>query len=113
MGKLRESKSYCENALRIFGSQQASDPPDEIATGLKEVAGLFEYMGEYQFSIRFFRRALKILEKLPGQQSEIAGIEAQMGVLFHIIGKYKEAYMEFKNVICKFRCGVHKNTWFD
>ena len=65
MGKLRESKSYCENALRIFGSRQAGDPPDEIATGLTEVSGLFESMGEYQFAIRLFRRALKILEKLP------------------------------------------------
>lgn len=112
MGKLRESKSYCENALRIFGRRQAGHSPDEIATGLTELAGLFESMGEYQFAIRLFRRALKILEKLPGQQSEIAGIEAQMGVLFHMIGKYEEAYMAFKSAVCKFRCGVQKNTWF-
>lgn len=112
MGKLRESKSYCENALRIFGRREAGHSPDEIATGLTEVAGLFESMGEYQSAIRLFRRALKILEKIPGQQSEIAGIEAQMGVLFHMIGKYEEAYMAFKNAVCKLRCGVQKNTWF-
>ena len=50
MGKLRESKSYCENALRIFGRRQAGDPPDDIATVLTEVAGLFESMGEYSLA---------------------------------------------------------------
>lgn len=112
MGKPRESKNYCENALRIFGRREAGHSPDEIATGLTEVAGLFESMGEYQYAIRLFRRALKILEKIPGQQSEVAGIEAQMGVLFHMIGKYEEAYRALESAVCKLRCGVQKNTWF-
>ncbi|XP_057819411.2 protein KINESIN LIGHT CHAIN-RELATED 1 isoform X2 [Cryptomeria japonica] len=111
-GTIRESKSYCENALRIYARVKVGQFPDEIASGLTEVAGLFESMGEYEHSLRLFQQALEILEKIPGQQSEVAAIEAQIGVLFHVIGKYEEAYMALKSAVCKFRCGIHRKTWF-
>eukprot|EP01018_Ginkgo_biloba_P012894 Gb_03607 [translate_table: standard] len=112
MGKLREAKIYCENALKIYGRQGAAHSPDEIATGLTEVAGLFETMGEHEHALCLFQRALEILEKIPGQQSEVAGIEAQMGVLFYMTGKYEEAYMAFKSAVCKLRFSAQKKTWF-
>lgn len=111
-GNIKESKSYCEYALRIYGKQEGNHPADEIATGLTEVAGLFESMGEYEHSVHLLQRALEILHKIPGQQSEVAGIEAQMGVLFHMLEKYEEAYMAFKSAVSKFRHGIHRKTWF-
>ncbi|KAH9319773.1 hypothetical protein KI387_021542, partial [Taxus chinensis] len=110
-GKFREAKTHCENALIIYGRQGAGHSSDEIATGLTEIAGLFESMGENKQALSLLQKALEIMENTPGQQSAVGGIEAQMGVLFHLIGKHEEAYMVFKRAVSKLRLGASKKTW--
>lgn len=80
-GKLRESKTYCENALRIYNKPSAGHPPEDIAGGLTELSAIYETMSEPEQALRLLQKALKILDDAPGQQSAIAGIEAQMGVI--------------------------------
>jgi len=110
-GRFREAKNHCENALIIYGRHRAGHSSDEISTGLTEIAGLFESMGEYNQAICLLQKALEILENTPGQQSAVGGIEAQMGVLFQLIGKYEEAYMFFKKAVSKLKFGNNKKSW--
>ena len=98
-GKLRESKSYCENALRIYGKPIPGIPPEEIASGLTDISAIYESMNELDQAIKLLQKALKIYNNAPGQQSTIAGIEAQMGVMYYMLGNYAESYTSFKNAI--------------
>ncbi|EMS49141.1 Nephrocystin-3 [Triticum urartu] len=85
-GKLRESKSYCENALRVYAKPAPGAAPDEVAGGLMEIAAIYEALGDLDEALKLLQRALKLLEDSPGQWSTVAGIEAQMGVLYYMIG---------------------------
>ncbi|KAK8287270.1 hypothetical protein V6Z11_D07G047000 [Gossypium hirsutum] len=99
-GKLRESKSYCENALRIYEKPTLGIPPEEIASGLTD-------------AIKLLQKALKIYNDCPGQQSTIAGIEAQIGVMYYMLGNYSESYNSFEGAISKLRaCGQRKSAFF-
>ncbi|KAK8583690.1 hypothetical protein V6N13_109084 [Hibiscus sabdariffa] len=112
-GKLKESKSYCENALRIYEKPMPAIPPEEIASGLTDVAAIYESMNEIDQAIKLLHKALKLYHDAPGQQSTIAGIEAQMGVLYYMLGNYSESYNSFKSAISKLRaCGKWKSTFF-
>lgn len=102
-GKHRESKMNCENALRIYGRQNAGHSEVDLATGLTEIASVYESMNEKEQAIMFLQRALDILEGLPGHHSAVAGIEGQMGVLYYLLGRYEEAFMAFKNAVSKLR----------
>ena len=110
MRKHKESKSYCENALRIYGKPNAGHSPDELASGLTEIASVFESMNEREQALFLLQRSLDILEALPGQQSAVAGVEAQMGVLYYYLGRYEEAFMTFKSAVSKLRCGAEKRS---
>eukprot|EP01018_Ginkgo_biloba_P022237 Gb_03316 [translate_table: standard] len=111
-GKLRESKTYCESALRIYGKPIAGHPPDDIASGLTEVSAIYESMNEPEQALRLLQKALKILDDAPGQQSAVAGIEAQMGVIYYVLGKYGESYASFKNAVAKLRASGEKKSAF-
>ncbi|XP_010936735.1 protein KINESIN LIGHT CHAIN-RELATED 2 [Elaeis guineensis] len=112
-GKLRESKSYCENALRIYGKPIPGTSAEEIASGLTDVSAIYESMNEHEQALKLLQKALKMYDNSVGQQSTIAGIEAQMGVLYYIIGNYGESYASFKNAITKLRaCGEKKSAFF-
>uniref|UniRef100_A0A1D1ZJR6 Nephrocystin-3 n=1 Tax=Anthurium amnicola TaxID=1678845 RepID=A0A1D1ZJR6_9ARAE len=112
-GKLKESKAYCENALRIYTKPLPGTPPEDIASGLADVSAIYESMNEHEQAIKLLKRALKIYEDAPGHQSTIAGIEAQMGVMYYVIGNYSESYNSFKNAITKLRaCGEKKSVFF-
>ncbi|MCO5579233.1 hypothetical protein L7F22_033087 [Adiantum nelumboides] len=102
-GKHREAKTQCENALRIYGRQNAGHREVDLATGLTEIASVYESMNEREQAIMFLQRALDILEGLPGHHSAVAGIEGQMGVMYYVLGRYEEAFMAFKNAISKLR----------
>ncbi|XP_072985339.1 protein KINESIN LIGHT CHAIN-RELATED 2-like [Typha latifolia] len=112
-GKLRESKSYCENALRIYQKTIPGTSPEEIATGLTDVSAIYESMNEHEQALKLLQKALKMYNNSAGQQSTIAGIEAQIGVLYYIIGNYTDSYTSFKNAITKLRaCGEKKSAFF-
>ncbi|XVE54954.1 hypothetical protein DITRI_Ditri03aG0122600 [Diplodiscus trichospermus] len=112
-GKLRESKSYCENALRLYEKPITGIPPEEIASGLTDVSAIYESMSDLDEAIKLLQKALKIYNDAPGQQNTIAGIEAQMGVMYYMLGNYSESYNSLKSAISKLRaCGERKSAFF-
>lgn len=112
-GKLRESKSYCENALRIYAKPLPGIVSEEVATGLTEIAAIYEAVNEPEEALRLLQKALKLLEDTPAHRSTIAGIEAQMGVMFYMIGRFGEAWSSFKSAIEKLRAsGERKSAYF-
>lgn len=102
-GKHREAKAHCESALRIYGRQNAGHSPDDLASGLTEIASVYESMTEREQALMLLQRALDILEGIPGQQSAAAGVQGQMGVLYYVVGRYEESFLAFKNSISKLR----------
>ncbi|XP_050258185.1 protein KINESIN LIGHT CHAIN-RELATED 3 [Quercus robur] len=111
-GKLKESKSYCENALRMYEKPMPGVQPEEIASGLTDVSVIYESMNEFEQAIKLLQKALKIYNDAPGQQSTIAGIEAQMGVLYYMLGDYSESYNSLNNAISKLRASGEKKSAF-
>ncbi|KAE8721082.1 glycyl-tRNA synthetase 1 [Hibiscus syriacus] len=112
-GKLKESKSYCDNALRIYEKPIPGIPPEEIASGLTDVSVIYESMNKLDQAIKLLHKALKLYNDAPGQQSTITGIEAQMGVMYYMLGNYPESYNSFKSAISKLRaCGKRKSAFF-
>lgn len=113
IGKFKESKSYCESALRIYGKPIPGSSSEEIANGLTNVSSIYESMSEHEQALKLLQKALKMYSNTPGHQSTIAGIEAQMGVLHYITGNYESSYSSFKNAIAKLRaCGERKSAFF-
>ncbi|KAA0044961.1 hypothetical protein IC582_016869 [Cucumis melo] len=112
-GKLRESKSYCENAMRIFSKPVPGTSPEEIAGGLTEISAIYESVDEPEEALKLLQKAMKMLEDKPGQQSTIAGIEARMGVMFYMVGRYEDARNAFESAISKLRAtGERKSAFF-
>lgn len=112
-GKARESKSYCENALRIYARPAPETVPEEIAVGLTEISAIYESLNEPEEALKLLNKAMQLLEDRPGQRSTIAGIEAQMGVMFYMIGRYGEAQSSFESAVAKLRAsGESKSAFF-
>ncbi|XVF33140.1 hypothetical protein REPUB_Repub17cG0142700 [Reevesia pubescens] len=112
-GKLRESKSYCENALRIYAKPVPGTTSEEIASGLTEVSAIYEALDEPEEALKLLQKAMKLLEDTPGNRSTIAGIEAQMGVMFYSVGSYGEARSSFESAVAKLRAsGESKSAFF-
>ncbi|KAF8379743.1 hypothetical protein HHK36_029191 [Tetracentron sinense] len=112
-GKLRESKSYCENALRIYAKPVPGTTAEEIASGLTEISAIYEAVKEPHEALKLLQKAMKLLEDTPGQRSTVAGIEAQMGVMFYMVGRYGEARSSFESAIAKLRAtGERKSAFF-
>ncbi|KAE8662450.1 bidirectional sugar transporter SWEET7-like [Hibiscus syriacus] len=111
-GKLRESKSYCENALRIYAKPVPGTTSEEIASGLTEVSAIYESLEETEEALRLLQKAVKLLADTPGNRSTIAGIEAQMGLMFYMVGRYG-ARISFENAVAKLRAsGESKSAFF-
>ncbi|PIN09070.1 hypothetical protein CDL12_18340 [Handroanthus impetiginosus] len=110
IGKFSESKSYCENALRIYAKPTPGSPPEEIASGLVDISTIYESMNEPDRALELLQKAIKVYGNAPGQQSIIAGIEAQMGVLYYILGSYSESYNALKSATSKFRSTGDKKS---
>ncbi|CAL9099745.1 unnamed protein product [Musa textilis] len=112
-GKLRESKSYCENALRIYAKPVPGSSNEDIAGGMMEIAAIYEAMNEPEEALKLLQKALKLMEDAPGQWSTVAGIEAQMGVMYYMVGKYGEARSSFESAVAKLRAsGERKSAFF-
>ncbi|GAB2223740.1 hypothetical protein Drorol1_Dr00004480 [Drosera rotundifolia] len=111
-GKFRESKSYCENALRIYTKPVPGIPPEEIATGFTDISAIYESMDDLDQAIKLLQKALKIYNDSPGQWNTVAGIEAQMGVMYYMLGKYAESYNSFQSATAKLRANGEKKSAF-
>uniref|UniRef100_A0A1D1YV24 Kinesin light chain 4 n=1 Tax=Anthurium amnicola TaxID=1678845 RepID=A0A1D1YV24_9ARAE len=112
-GKLRESKSYCENALKIYTKPVPGTSAEEIARGLTEISAIYEAASEPEEALRLIQKALKLMEDSPAQRSIIADIEAQLGVMYFMVGKYAEARSTFESAVSKLRaCGEKKSALF-
>ncbi|KAL3834915.1 hypothetical protein ACJIZ3_009651 [Penstemon smallii] len=112
-GKLRESRSYCENALRIYAKPVPGTTAEEIASGMTEISAIYELFNEPEEALKLLQKAMKLLEDKPGQQSTIAGIEARMGVMFYMVGKYEESRGSFESAVAKLRAsGERKSAFF-
>ncbi|GAB2209633.1 hypothetical protein Drorol1_Dr00026853 [Drosera rotundifolia] len=112
-GKLRESKSYCENALRIYNKPVPGTTQEDIASGLSEIAAVYESINEPEEALKLLAKTMKFLEDKTGQQSTIAGIEARMGVMYYVIGRYADALGSFENAVAKLRAiGERKSAFF-
>lgn len=110
MGKFRESKSYCGNALRIYEKPMPGSPNDEIANGFIEVSAIYESMNELGPAINLLKKALRVFGKVQGQLSTIAGVEAQMGVLYYMMRLYSDSYDYFKIAVSKLRVVAEKKS---
>ncbi|XXG61419.1 hypothetical protein AAC387_Pa05g0041 [Persea americana] len=112
-GKLRESTSYCESALRIYTKPVPGTSTEEIASGLTEISGIYEAMNEPEEALKLLHKAKKLLEGVPGQRSTVAGIEAQMGVMFYMVGRFGEAHSSFESAVATLRAsGERKSAFF-
>ncbi|XP_076959569.1 protein KINESIN LIGHT CHAIN-RELATED 3-like [Bidens hawaiensis] len=111
-GKFKKSKTYCENALHIYENPVSGIPLEEIACGFTNIAAIYESMEDVDQALDLLHKALKIYSDVPGQQSTVAGIEAQMGVMYYVLGKYSESYDSFKNAIFKLRVSSEKKSGF-
>ncbi|KAL9397045.1 hypothetical protein Peur_011298 [Populus x canadensis] len=111
-GKLRESKSYCENALRIFSKPVTGIATEEIAGGLAEISAIYEALNEHGEALKLLYMAMKLLKDTQGQRSMIAGIEAQMGLMFYKVGKYGEARSSFENAVAQLRASGDARSVF-
>ncbi|GAB2296469.1 Protein KINESIN LIGHT CHAIN-RELATED 1 [Dionaea muscipula] len=112
-GKIRESKSYCENALRIYNKPVPGATQEDIACGLSEIAAVYESINESEEALKLLQRAMKLLEDKVGQQSTIAGMEARRGVMYYVVGNYADALGSFESAIAKLRAsGERKSAFF-
>ncbi|KAG6395954.1 hypothetical protein SASPL_142088 [Salvia splendens] len=113
IGKFSYCKSYCESALKIYAKPAVGSPPEEVASGLVDISAIYESLNEPQQALQLLQRAIRAYGNAPGQQSVVAGIEAQMGVLYYILGSYVESYNALKNATMKFRLiGEKKSALF-
>nr|KJB41577.1 hypothetical protein B456_007G110100 [Gossypium raimondii] len=102
-GKLRESKFYSENAFRIYSKQVPGTTPEEIAGGLTEP----------EEAVKLLEMAMKLLEDTHGNISTIARIEAQMGGMFYLVGRYGEVRSSFESAMAKLHAsGESKFAFF-
>ncbi|KAH6831459.1 Tetratricopeptide repeat superfamily protein [Perilla frutescens var. hirtella] len=112
-GKLRESRSYCENALRIYAKPVPGTTAEEIASGMTEISAIYELFNEPEEALKLLQKAMKLLEDKPGQHSTVAGIEARMGVMFYMVGRYEESRSSFESAVAKLRAsGERKSAFF-
>ncbi|VFQ61294.1 unnamed protein product [Cuscuta campestris] len=100
VGKFKESRYYCENALRVLPKAQ----PEVIASGLADLSAIYESMGEPKRALDLLHKANEAYMNVPHNHSHaIAGVEAQIGVLYYILGDYSSSYNHMKNAVDKFR----------
>ncbi|GLJ24309.1 hypothetical protein SUGI_0463790 [Cryptomeria japonica] len=111
-GKLREANTFCESALRFYDKLGLESSTQDVASGLTEIAVIYEAMNEPELALGLLHKALKKLDDTPSQQSVIAGIEAQMGVIYYVLGKHADSCASLKNAIIKLKASGEKKSVF-
>lgn len=112
IGKQRESKSYCENALTIYANPLPGIQYEDIANGLTEISAIYQSLNEHGEALRLLQKAMTLLEGTLGHRSMIAGMEAQMGVMFYMVGRYGEARGSFESALGKLRASGQSKSAF-
>ncbi|XP_056176213.1 protein KINESIN LIGHT CHAIN-RELATED 2-like [Syzygium oleosum] len=110
IGKFKESKSYCKNALHIYRRPNPMIPSEEIAGGFIDLSAIYESMNELELALTLLKKALKIHADAPGQQHMVAGVEAQIGVIYYMMGKYSDSYTSLNSAVSKFRVSAEKKS---
>lgn len=110
IGKFKESNSYCENALKIFGKPKPGIRLEEIAGGLVDISAIYQSMNELELAVKLLKKALGIYGNAPGQQNTVAGLEAQVGVMYYMIGNFSDSYDTLKASVSKFRASSENKS---
>ncbi|CAK9857994.1 unnamed protein product [Sphagnum jensenii] len=105
-----EAKSYCEAALRIYGKQGAGHAPGDVAHGLADIAAILEQLNEKETALFLLQRAFNILDKSPGSQIAVSGIEAQIGILHYMMEDFELALDALRSAAGKIKDGIGKTT---
>ncbi|KAL6972662.1 Protein KINESIN LIGHT CHAIN-RELATED 1 [Sarracenia purpurea var. burkii] len=108
LSRFDEAVFFYQKTLTVFKSSK-----EEIASGMTEISAIYESFNEPEEALKLLQKAMKLLEDKPGQQSTIAGIEARMGVMFYMIGRYDDARSSFESAVAKLRAsGERKSAFF-
>jgi hypothetical protein len=87
--------------------------PDEIAGGLMEIPIIYDALGDLDEAQKLLHMALRLLEGSSREWSIIAGVVAQMGVLYYMVGRYANSGNSFKSADANSRAiGERKSTFF-
>ncbi|KAK8702421.1 hypothetical protein V6N13_020776 [Hibiscus sabdariffa] len=112
--KVRESKFYSENALRIYSKPVSGTTSEEIASGLTEVLGMYEGLNEPEEVLKLLENTMKLLEDTDGNRRTIAGIEALMSNMYYLDGRNGEDQSSFESAVEKLHAnGENKSAFFD
>ncbi len=95
-GKLDEAMSTCRNALAIDNGKSAV---------FQTLASVYGKLGQYSESIEEYSRAIELAEN----RHEKGSLLYLRGIAFYEIGKYQDAYTDFKKA-CHFRPS-HAGSW--
>ncbi|CAA2994594.1 KINESIN LIGHT CHAIN-RELATED 2-like [Olea europaea subsp. europaea] len=59
----RDSKSYCENALRIYSKPVPGSLPEEIASGRVDISAIYISMNEPDKTLQLLQKAIKLFKE--------------------------------------------------
>jgi tetratricopeptide (TPR) repeat protein len=91
-GRYTDAKPLSERALAIREKAPASEHPDDVATSLNNLAGLYRIQGQYAKAEPLFERALAIREKALGPEDpKVAWSLNGLATLYVAQGQYAKA----------------------
>ncbi|GFZ17474.1 tetratricopeptide repeat (TPR)-like superfamily protein [Actinidia rufa] len=95
-----------QKALTVFKTSKGENHP-AVASVFVRLADLYNKTGKFRESKSYCENALRIYGKaIPGR------IEAQIGVMYYMLGNYSDSYTSFKNAISKLRASGEKKSAF-
>ncbi|KAK4757076.1 hypothetical protein SAY87_007203 [Trapa incisa] len=109
-GKFKESKSHCGSALKIYDRLKPGIQSEEVAIGLVEISVIYQSMDEFEPALKLLKRALRIYGNAPRQRSMVAGLEAQVGVMYYMTGNFSHSYAALNAAVSKFRASSEKKS---
>lgn len=110
IGKFSESKSYCESAFEIYNKKPNDTDVEDVANGFTDLATIYESMNELDQALNLLHKALELQKDQGVQRSKIAGIEAQIGVIYFRLGNYTDSYNFLKSSVLKFEASGGKKS---
>jgi len=100
-----EAKNIFERVIAVREKVLGRDHPD-TASGLNNLAGLLDTLGDYEAAQPLYERALSIREEVLGHSHyETAHTMADLGGLFQSISRFEEAQTLYRNAL-----EIYQNT---